>query len=78
MINRSEFLDRDVCFILRAMWAFLTYAAFCVMCFVFLMYAEPGFALGMYHMVPKMVECLLAGCVVTVGFGTAFQYLGGK
>lgn len=71
-------LDLELCFVMRAMWAFLTYAAFCLFCNVCLMYAVPSYAVGMYQSIPEMAEHLLAGCVVTVGLGSAFQYLGGR
>lgn len=75
--NKRE-LDCRLCTIMRAMWMYLTFSAFCVLCTVCAMYLDPDLALGMYHRIPRMIECLLAGCAVTVGFGAAFQYLGGR
>lgn len=71
-------LDRRLSYIMTAMWVYLTFSAICVFYIVCSMYADPQLAIGRYHTVPLMLECLLGGCAVILGLGVAFEYLGGK
>lgn len=74
MNNVNYKLDAALCVIMRAMWVYLLFSAFRLFGTVCAMYTSPSFAVGYYNMIPEMLEYLLAGCAVTVAFGTVFQY----
>ena len=73
-INEKK-LDAGLYKITRVMWFFLTVSALNILYTVHRMTLEPETALGVYHMIPEMIEHVLAGCVVVTALGAVFEYL---
>ena len=75
MNHNIEKLDAELFRIMRVMWMFLIIMSVYILYVVHSMSIDPDRALGMYHMIPEMIEHLLAGCVVIISLGVAFEYL---
>lgn len=71
-INKT---DASLYRITRVMWFCLSLAAVYILYTVYNMKVDPESALGVYHTVPEMLEHILAGCIVVLALGTAFEYL---